>query len=69
LRQQLADRAAAVRLSGDPGAAGDALGVIADLAGQGVGLLDEGRELLRQCAADHDTAVAERNALIDAWPR
>jgi hypothetical protein len=69
LRQQLADRAAAVRLSGDPGAAGDALGVIADLAGQGVGLLDEGRELLRQCAADHDTAVAERDALIAAWPR
>jgi hypothetical protein len=69
LRKQLADHAAAVRLSGDPGATGDALGAIADLAGQGSELLGEGRELLRQCALDHDTAVAERNALIDAWPR
>jgi hypothetical protein len=69
LRKQLADRAAAVRLSGDPGATGDALGAIAELAGQGSELLDEGRGLLRQCAADHDTAVAERDALIAAWPR
>jgi hypothetical protein len=70
LRDQLRAFAAAVPVSGDPGGAGSgAAGTLAELAGQGVELLGEGAELLRQCSLDHDSAVAERDALIRAWPR
>jgi hypothetical protein len=69
LRQQLAAYADAVRVSGDPAAAGDAIGTIAELAATGGELLAEGAELLRQCARDHDERAAEVTALIKAWPR
>lgn len=69
LRKQRAEYLAAVRVSPDPAASGDAAEVIAELAGQGDDLLAEGAELLRACAADADSAVAERDALIRAWPK
>jgi hypothetical protein len=69
LRDQLRAFAAAVPVSGDPAGAGSAAGTLAEVAGQGVELLAEGAELLRQCSLDHDSAVAERDALIRAWPR
>jgi hypothetical protein len=69
LRDQLRAFAAAVPVPGDPGSAGSAAGTLAEVAGQGVELLAEGAELLRQCSLDHDSAVAERDALIRAWPR
>jgi chromosome segregation ATPase len=69
LRQQRAEYLAAVRVSENPAAASNAAAVLAELAGQGDDLLGEGAELLRACAADVDTAVAERDALIRAWPR
>lgn len=69
LRDQLRAFAAAVPVSGDPAGAGSAAGTLADVAATGGELLAEGAELLRQCAAAHDTAVAERDALIRAWPR
>jgi hypothetical protein len=70
LRDQLRTFAAAVPVPGDPAGSGSgAAGTLAEVAGQGVELLSEGAELLRQCAADHDTAIAERDALIRAWPK
>jgi hypothetical protein len=70
LRDQLRAYAAAVRVPGDAGAAcGSAAATLADLAADGGELLAEGADLLRQCAFDHDTAVAERDALIAAWPK
>ena len=69
LRDQLRTFAAAVPVPGDPGSAGSAAGTLAEVAGEAVELLLEGSELLRECSAAADTAVAERDALIRAWPR
>lgn len=51
-----------------PCAASDAdRSAFGQLAAEGVGLLDEGRNLLRQCARDHDDRTAEIDALLDGW--
>lgn len=47
----------------------DDIKVVGDVASEGIGLLEEGRQLLRACAEDHDTKVAEVEALLTAWPK
>ena len=69
LRNQLAKFAAAVPVSEGASAAGSAVASLAEVAGAGIELLSEGRDLLRECAKDHDTVAAEKEALIAAWPR
>jgi hypothetical protein len=68
LRQQLDTLAASVRVSQDPTTAGDAVTALSQVAGQCGDLLDEGRQLLRQCALDHDERAAEVTSLLKAWP-
>lgn len=43
--------------------------VLGSLAAEGAGLLDEGRQLLRQCAEANDSRAAEVKALLESWPK
>jgi chromosome segregation ATPase len=68
LRQQLTNLGTGVRVSKDPNASLDAVTALSQVAGQCADLLDEGRQLLRQCARDHDERAAEVTSLLKAWP-
>lgn len=47
---------------------GEKLSAIAAQTARGGELLDEGQELVQRFAKDHDRAVEEMNALLNAWP-
>lgn len=62
-------RESVASFSSTPATSSDDIHALKSVVAQGIELLEEGRQLLRECAADHDTRAAEIDSLMKAWPR